>query len=365
MTILVVLSGCSSPPETGLSLAEALSVDTTGFARARPGYAMQFPRDHGPHPDFYLEWWYFTGNVQSTDGDPYGYQFTIFRNALAPPAAEAGALSEWSTRQLYSAHLAISHPTGDRFMSAERIARGAAGLAGARATEEGLKVWVEDWSVDGTPDLSRVHIEAGEPDFGLSLDLRPTKPIFQQGEKGYSPKGFGDAQASHYYSITRLATEGTIQIGLDTIRVAGQSWFDREWSTSLLSEGQSGWDWFSLQLDQDQDLMYFRLRSATDNQYVDGSLVGPDGGGLPLDPARIQMRPTDYWRSPATNVEYPIAWTMSVPEHKLEMVIEAVLPNQELDTRIRYWEGSVSVSGTRGGAPMSGRGYVELTGYTP
>ncbi len=379
VALMVALSGCTSPPETGLSLTDALSVDTTGFARARAAYTMRFPRDHGPHPDFYLEWWYFTGNVQRANGDNFGYQFTIFRNALAPPTSETSSLaagrpsesdraassSEWSTRQLYSAHLAISHPTAYRFLSTERIARGAAGLAGARASEDGLKVWVEDWSLDGAPDLSRLHIEAGDPDFGLSLDLQPTKPLFLQGDNGYSPKGFGDGQASHYYSITRLATEGTVRIGPDTIRVTGQSWFDREWSTSLLSEDQSGWDWFSLQLDQEEDLMYFRLRSAVGDDYVDGSLVGRDGSALPLAAAKVRVRATDSWRSPDTNIEYPTRWTMSVPEHELEMVIEAILPNQELDTRIRYWEGAVTVSGTRGGEPLSGRGYVELTGYTP
>jgi predicted secreted hydrolase len=378
MALLVVLSGCSKSPETGLSLSDALTVDTTGFARARPGYAMEFPRDHGPHPDFYLEWWYFTGNVRSTDGEDYGYQFTIFRNALAPPNSadsfelgiperdtEPPVSSEWATRQLFSAHLAISHPSGDRFLSTERIARGAAGLAGAGVSDDGLEVWVEDWSLEGAPDLSLLRIHAEDPEFGLSLTLQPTKPIFLQGDGGYSPKGLGEGQASHYYSVTRLATEGMIRVGGDTARVAGQSWFDREWSTSLLSEDQSGWDWFSLQLDQEEDLMFFRLRSATGDDYVDGSLVGPDGTGLPLDPARVRTRATEFWRSPVTNIEYPTRWTMSVPERGLELVIEAVLPDQELETRVRYWEGAVRVTGTRRGMPLSGRGYVELTGYTP
>lgn len=350
------------------SLKEALVVDTTGYARANPAYRISFPEDHGAHPDFYLEWWYFTGNLENAEGQSFGYQFTTFRNAMAPPDAEAyagtapSARSEWRSRQLYSAHFAISDPERGIFLSDERYARGAAGLGGAKLEAGQLEVWVEDWRMSGPDDLSEVLVEAAGDGIEISLTLKPAKPIFLQGDQGFSPKGRDIGQASHYYSVTRLETEGSIVVDGRSESVTGLSWFDREWSTSLLSEDQRGWDWFSLQLDSGEDLMFFRLRSDTQD-YVDGTLVSAGGTGIPLDPSAVELTPTGFWTSPSTDTEYPIAWTLRVPEHNLDLTLEATIPNQELSTRVSYWEGAVRVSGTRDNLPLSGRGFAELTGY--
>ncbi|NNE71278.1 MAG: carotenoid 1,2-hydratase, partial [Rhodothermales bacterium] len=263
---------------------------------------------------------------------------------------------------LYSAHLAIADPQTGEFRSDERYARGAAGLSGAEVEDGSVSVWVEDWTMMATEDLSEIRLEAAAEDMALSLVLAPAKPIFFQGENGYSPKGREDGQASHYYSITRLDASGTVRVGEEVAEVGGASWFDREWSTSLLSEDQEGWDWFSLQLDSGEDLMYFRLRSDIQD-YVDGSLVATDGSRVDLDPDGIGLEVTDSWQSPRTGIRYPIAWRMQIPERGMDLTIEAALPNQELETRITYWEGMVRVSGTRRGASISGKGYVEMTGY--
>lgn len=370
--LFLAVAGCGqAEAPKGLGISEALGVDTTGYRHAEADRRLQFPRDHGPHPDFYLEWWYFTGNLSDANGRPFGYQFTIFRNALAPPGpekrvrsvAEQPEASPWTTRQLYSAHLAVSNPSDGEFLSGERYARGAMNLAGAEVgASPGFRVWVEDWVAEGDSLLSWISLKASEPGFGIELDLRPSKPLFLQGENGYSRKGPADRQASHYYSITRLASSGRLVLGNDTFEVTGNSWLDREWSTSLLSDDQTGWDWFSLQFDNGQDLMFFRLRSEI-KDFVDGSRTGNEGQALPFNPEAISLRPTTTWRSPRTGIEYPTAWRMEAPDQGIRLDIQAALPNQELDTRVRYWEGSVSIQGQWGSEPVTGRGYVELTGY--
>ncbi|MBO6576422.1 MAG: hypothetical protein JJ896_17045 [Rhodothermales bacterium] len=361
--LVLCLAACDSPsPLPSISITEALSVDTTGFARAKPDYRLDFPGDHGPHPDFFLEWWYFTGNVDTEDGEQLGYQFTIFRNALAPGGQESYPTG-WSTNQLYSAHLALSRPDKEEFVSMERLARGAAGLAGASVTDS-VNVWVEDWRFTADPELSTLKLHAFGGTGGLSLNLRPLKPIVLQGEQGYSPKGRDDGQASHYYAITRIETDGLMVVDGDSLAVSGFSWFDREWSTSLLSRDQAGWDWFALQLDDGYDLMYFRLRSDS-LDYVDGSLIDPSGRRQAFDAGSAVLEATRFWTSPRSGARYPVAWRLTAPEADIALEIESAQNDQELQTSIRYWEGMVRVGGTSRGRAVSGRGYVEMTGYEP
>ncbi len=359
--LIAATAGCGANAPSGTtSVAEALAVDTTGYERVLGPEPFEFPRDHGAHDGYLLEWWYFTGNLDGPGGRRFGYQFTVFRNALAAPAETPSRVSAWGTTQLYSAHLALTDGAGGPFLHEERFARGAAGMAGAEG--DPLRVWVGPWQASGRPDSIRVEAEGSR--FGLSLLLRPEKPIVLQGDAGFSRKGDGPGQASRYYAVTRLTTEGTVRSGEETVPVTGTSWFDREWSTSLLGEDQVGWDWFSLHLDTGDDLMLFRLRRADGStSFADASLVGPTGERRAIDVAGLAFVPGREWVSPATGARYPVQWTVTSKSPPFTIGTNAVLDGQELATRVRYWEGAVDASGTWEGRPVGGRGYVEMTGY--
>lgn len=355
-----------APLQVSVGIGQALAGDTTGYARAYGPVPIQFPADHGPHPAFKLEWWYYTGNLQTDAGRRFGYQFTVFRNALAPPdTTQVVSASDWRTEQLYFAHFTLSDIDAAQFHAFERFSRGAAGLAGAQP--EPFKVWLEDWqATEGTQGMPAMQIRAEEGGVAIDLGMQPVKPTVLQGEEGFSIKGPGAGNASYYYSMTRLQTTGTVTVAGETFAVDGLSWMDREWSTSLLAEDQEGWDWFSLHLDDGRDLMYFNVRStsAPRSPYADGALIAADGQKQALEPAAIQLEVLDTWESPRGGV-YPSRWRMQVPGEAIDLYIEPFFENQELDLAIRYWEGAVRVTGSAGGQPLSGTGYVELTGYDP
>ncbi len=353
----------------GLQLAEALGGDTTGYTKALAPRAFDFPRDHAAHNDYKIEWWYFTGNLTGEGGRAYGYQFTIFRSALRPPggtAADSDNSAGWAADQLYFAHLAVADIESRTFRSFEKFSRGAAGLAGSRI--EGFKVWVEDWSAESVNrqpgEFFPLRVQASDEDLSLDLLLEEGKPIVLQGDRGFSRKGGGVGQASYYYSFTSIPTSGVIETDGAKHDVVGKSWMDREWSTSLLDDGQVGWDWFSLQLDSEQELMYFRLRDGDGNaSWSDGTLVGPDGSSRHFETSDIVVSPTETWTSPRSGATYPIAWQLEIPDLDANLEITAAMPNQELDVSVTYWEGSVRVVGSLRGRQVGGRGYVELTGY--
>jgi predicted secreted hydrolase len=373
---LVAVSGeKGTEPRATLSLVETLGGgDTTGYRRALEPRAFVFPDDHGPHEDFRTEWWYVTANLESADGDRYGVQFTLFRSALAPdpPATSQG----WATNQVYMAHLALTDVRAARFRAFERFARGAVGLAGARVRP--FRAWLEDWSLEGADDASPdaedpiwpLTLRAAEgagtaAESGVRLRLTPLKPLVLQGEGGLSRKGPEPGNASYYYSFTRLAAEGDVVVDGRTVPVTGTAWLDREWSTSVLSEGQVGWDWFALQLDDGRDLMVYHLRRAdgSPDAMSEGVLVDAAGTATRLAQPDFGLEPVGRWVSPLDGTVYPSGWRVRVPDHALDLEVTPVLPDQELDLTFRYWEGAVDVVGRAGGAPVSGRGYVELTGY--
>jgi len=351
------------PPAADDPVAVLSSPDSAGYQRAVVPRVFAFPADHGPHPDFRQEWWYYTGNLDAPDGRHFGYQLTFFRFALAPPSPPARA-SAWAADQLYLAHFTVTDAAGGQFFQWERSSRAALGLAGAAA--QPFRVWIEDWSAAGGPGGPLpVRLRAAMPEAAIDLQLIAGKPLVLQGDRGLSRKGSALGNASYYYSYTRLPSQGTVRIGAESYAVNGTSWIDREWSTSALESTQAGWDWFSLQLDSGDELMFYRLRRR------DGG-IDPHSGGLwvdaagtfrPLSSDEVEIAATDTWRSPASGIRYPARWRLRVPALRLELTLRPYLPDQEVRQRFRYWEGAVAASGQRGGRPLTGSGYVELVGY--
>ncbi len=332
------------------------------FRKALPGYTFAFPRDHYSHDEFRTEWWYYTGHLRTENGEEYGYQLTFFRSGLAEAQANP---SRWAVRNLYLAHFAVSDHSRKSLRYFERINRGAVGQAGASETE--FRVWNGNWGVTG--DGTHQRLTAKEGDFTLNLLLASQKPPVVHGKGGISRKGEGRDQASHYYSLTRLKAEGTLNVRGKELKVTGLTWMDHEFGSTQLSPNQVGWDWFGLQLDDGTELMLYAIRKAdgSTDPYSSGTWVGADGKSVGLGRKDFSVQVLDRWQSPRTKGRYPIRWRLRVPPVGLEATVMPVFPDQELDTekstQVIYWEGAVSAEGKRQGKPVTARGYVEMTGY--
>jgi predicted secreted hydrolase len=263
---------------------------------------------------------------------------------------------------VYIAHFAVTDADRERFLTAERFSRGAAGLAGAQA--DPFRVWIDDWEIAAAGKDKQWRLRATDPEFAVDLELVPARPPVLNGDNGLSQKSAEPGNASYYYSITRWATDGTLRLGDDVVDVSGLSWLDREWSTSALGADQLGWDWFALQLSDGSDLMFYNLRKLDGGQDEQsaGTWIDRDGRSRHLERNDVEIIVTDTWQSPEGGV-YPSAWTLRVPGRGLELEVSSVMADQELFTTVRYWEGAVDVRGRRYGEPIEGRGYVELTGY--
>ena len=355
--------------QPSMSLAQALGGDTTGFARADRPRVFTFPDDHGQHPAYRTEWWYYTGNLETKAGRHFGFQLTFFRTALRPEEAlRDSRASAWSTRQVYMAHFALSDVASQQFHTFQRLSRAALELAGASAMP--FRVWLEDWSGEGqTATALPMRLRAGQDDVWLDLTLTSDKPVVLQGDNGLSQKGRGEGNASYYYSLTRLQTSGVIRLGDEEFQVQGLSWMDREWSTSVLGDTLVGWDWFALQLSTGQELMFYQLRQAQggSNVFSRGTLIEPDGTTQTLASDMVQIEVLETWRSPSPGAVYPAKWRLRIPSRDIDLTITPHMANQEMHTLIRYWEGAVRVQGSQHGQrqhPITGHGYVELTGYS-
>lgn len=344
------------------SVAELLGTPpVAGFNRAVHKRRFSFPADHRPHPGFRNEWWYFTGNLQTAEGRQFGYQLTFFRAALLPDPIKRE--SRWGANEVYLAHFAVTDVKGARFHAAERFSRAALGLAGAGG--DPLVVHLEDWAareVGSEPWSMRLTAEDGPE--AIDLTVRQVLPPVLNGEAGLSRKSSTSGNASYYYSVPRMATEGIVRVEGETFRVSGLSWFDREWSTSALEPGQTGWDWFALHLDDGRSVMIYRIRrkDGTPDPSSSGTVVAVDGTARILAASDAELQVTDRWRSPVTGVEYPSRWRLKIPSERLDLDIVPMVAGQELVVTFRYWEGAVRVVSVAGGAPL-GNGYVELTGY--
>jgi predicted secreted hydrolase len=355
-----------APVEETLSVMEIMAgADTAGFARAVSPRPFDFPADHGPHPLFRTEWWYYTGNLASADGERFGFQLTFFRSALAPTIPEGP--SAWRTNQIYMAHFGLTDARRNDFRAWERFGRAANGLAGARAVP--FRVWLDDWYAEAVDaaDSSAVpamRLYAGEGGWTVDVRVVAEKGPILQGEDGLSQKGSGVGNASYYYSLTRMSARGAVRVAGRDVPVTGTVWMDREWSTSALEPGQAGWDWFALQLSDGTELMYYRVRrddGSTDPRSR-GSFVDGRGAKTGLNPSELRLDVLDRWNSPRGG-DYPSRWHVVVDTVDLDVEVVPLLADQELDLSFRYWEGAVRVFGTRTGERVTGVGYVELTGY--
>jgi predicted secreted hydrolase len=324
---------------------------------------LSFPQDFGPKPDYLTEWWYYTGNLQTNDGRHFGYQLTLFRRAIEPPGDQAPRTSDWAANQVYMAHFTLTDVSAKKFHFFERFERGAAGLAGATLTPA-FQVWLHDWSVEQIgPDTYR--LKAQEDGVAVDLQMTDTKGPVLQGDQGYSQKGPQPGNASLYFSQTHLESKGKVTIEGQAYLVSGLSWMDREISTSALSKGEVGWDWFALQLNDGSELMAYVLRRSdgTIGQFSSGTLIGPNGETRHLTREDFRITTESTWKSPHSGGLYPARWKLSVPSAELELDIQPQLADQELNVSFIYWEGAVSFSGTHHGNAVTGYGYVELTGY--
>jgi predicted secreted hydrolase len=327
-----------------------------------PGYRFAFPRDHASHPAYKIEWWYYTGNLQTSAGRRFGYQVTFFR--VGVDAAPVNP-SRWAVRDLYMTHLAVSDPSGQRYRFEERLNRGGPGLAGAEIDR--YHVWNDDWTASLGVGGQHVIRATGKRS-GIDLLLDEGKIPAVNGIDGISQKGALTGNASHYYSLTRMPTRGVIVIDGERFEAAGESWMDHEFGTSFLEAEQQGWDWLSIQLTDRRELMLYQLRRGDGSRdpRSSGTLVDPSGRTRHLSAAEFTMTtagPTFHAPSGAT---YPIRWTVQLPGEGLTLNASTPLENQELSTsaaRVSYWEGLIDLAGTSRGAPVSGRGYLEMTGY--
>ena len=356
-------------PASDLNVSRG-SAATDGFALALAPRTFEFPRDHGPHPEFSHEWWYVTGNLDSASGARFGFELTIFRVALAPledvgtvGAAGAGGtagVSAWRTRQVYVAHFAITDVARGEFAFAEKYSRDALGLAGAQA--EPFKVWVDDWMLGGTGDQWMLHAQG--QGYELTLDAQPLGQPVLNGDHGLSRKSAEPGAANYYYSIPRIAVHGQVVRAGVPSEVQGLAWFDREWGSGSLGATEQGWDWFALQFADGSALMFYALRNhdGTRDLHSAGTWIDSAGRVRSLSTDQVTIDVGDHWVSPRGG-RYPSRWRVRVPAVGLDVDVRPALANQELGTKPRYWEGAVDLRGIREGHNTTGRGYVELVGY--
>jgi predicted secreted hydrolase len=327
------------------------------YRQALPGYRYQFPRDHFDHPEFRTEWWYYTGNLRSGDGHRYGFELVFFRQGQRRGPSDNP--SAWRVDDLYLAHLALTDIDGRRYRYYKRLNRAGPGIAGI-SFEQG-RIWNGNWESQWDTASGTQQLSAVAEDIRFQLRLTPRKPPVINGENGVSRKAEGTGQASYYVSFPRLSVEGT----LNGAGVSGTAWMDHEWFTNQLAPNQAGWDWFSVQLDNDTEFMLFQLRhlDGTIDPYSSGTYIDSNGHATHLSRGQFELQPLEYWTSPKTRARYPIRWRIAIPSLKLTLECAAALPDQELISEDAagptYWEGAVSYSGT-----AQGVGYLELTGYT-
>ena len=329
-----------------------LGMNGGGFASVVPGKTFAFPADHGPHPDYRIEWWYVTANLMDAAGVAYGAQWTLFRQAMQPGAQQEG----WANQQIWMGHAAVTRADTHRY--SETFARGGVGQAGVEPKP--FRAWIDSWQMRGLDpirddSIAPLELTASGTDFSYTLRLDADRALVLQGDGGYSKKS-ERGQASYYYSQPYFKVAGSITIDDKPAQVTGRAWMDREWSSQPLTSDQSGWDWLSLHLNEGEKLMLFRLRQADGNNYRSGNWILPAGKTEQLASADIEMTPTAFTEIEGRRI--PVAWRIAIP--RLALSIETVPLNAKswMATSFRYWEGPISFRGSHGGV-----GYLEMTGH--
>lgn len=344
---MLLLSGCDQPAPAPKSFA-GLGQDASAFKQVTRNHVLVFPRDHGAHDGFRIEWWYVTANLKDTLGREWGVQWTLFRSALRTGPETTG----WSSPNLWMGHAALTGPGGHQ--SSETLARGGIGQAGVEA--QPFRAWINDWSLQGPDSIEQLQMTANGEGFGYRLNLVSDRPLVLHGTQGYSEKS-GKGQASYYYSQPFYRVSGEIERQGQRISVTGNAWLDREWSSQPLAAGQSGWDWFSLHLDNGAKLMLFRVRETDAEPYRAGTWVNPEGTAQALQGEQIQLTAL-AWSKQAHGARVPTRWRVQVPAHGVDVQVDALEPKAWMQTSYPYWEGPVRISGS-----VTGRGYLEMTGY--
>ena len=396
-----LLAGALAPVVWAAGPLPALGPGDSAFAQVLGPRVFEFPRDHGPHPGYRQEWWYFTGNLDSGTGERFGFELTFFRYGLvageeragdaaagvasgARMSAEAGAESAWRARQVYMGHFAVTDVGRQRFRFEEKVSRGAVGLAGTESSP--LRVWVDDWVLEDvgagtTQDHGHWKLHAAEEGYELTLDAEALEAPVLNGDHGFSAKSSTPGSASYYYSIPRVAVHGQLIRDGKVLEVRGLAWMDREWGSGSLSLEQQGWDWFALQLRDGGSLMFYSLRGRDGRRdpHSAGTWVSATGETRPLAADDVHIDVLDYWKNPRGD-RYPAKWRVRVPAVGVDVEVRPVVADQELSTAPRYWEGAVDVvavggdgtaahtaegrnGGGAAGPGSGGRGYVELVGY--
>jgi predicted secreted hydrolase len=358
-----------SPAYHGLaSEARSTSGDPTAFPAltpegwrlAEPGYQFHFPQDHGPHPDYRTEWWYLTGNLQTADGREFGYELTFFRYGYRSPTQRTPVKSRFVVDDVKFAHFTVTDVRAKSFHVAERTSRGAYGDAGFLSGSR--LAWIGDWELDLGQGFAA---KAENNGFAIDLDLDPERSPVLEGENGYSRKASSGDHASEYYSITRMRTHGSVVIDGQKFQVTGLSWFDREWSTSQLAANQVGWNWFGIQMDDGSDLMLYqiRMRDGGIDPCSSGKWIDRDGHAVDIANGEFVLQPTRFWTTADKRATYPIGWHLKIEKLGFDAEINTPVENQELNVGVRYWEGCVRIKGTRNQQSVTGKGYLELTGF--
>lgn len=329
-----------------------LGGEAQGFATVVPGFPLEFPRDHGPHPDFRIEWWYLTANLLDDSGSSYGAQWTLFRQSTIAGIAD----SEWDSRQLWMGHAAVTSADSHRF--AERLARGGIGQAGAEASP--FHAWIDSWDLRGgdrfsATSISPLQISAIASHFEFSLELKSSNPLVLQGNGGYSRKS-ERGQSSYYFSQPFFSASGRLMLDGKWIDVRGQAWLDREWSSQPLASDQTGWDWLSLHLGSGEKVMLFRLRQKDGGNFFAGNRISKEGRSIELPPNSISMKPLEL--SDVEGRKIPTSWRIAISGLDIQIDTMPLNRNSWMGTRFPYWEGPITFHGTHKGV-----GYLEMTGY--
>jgi predicted secreted hydrolase len=347
-----------------------LAEDLRGYLAVTGPCHQTFPEDHSAHPGYRIEWWYYTGNLRAESGDRYGFQLTFFRNQISPTGDVQDwprPPSAWRTQQIFAGHAAVSDLNKKTHRYAEQMARATLAMAGVNHQASETTVFIKDWSA--TIGANSHTLKAQAADFAFNLRLQPAKPPVLHGQGGYSRKGSTAERASCYYSLTRLKTKGMLKIDGKSVAVEGLSWMDHEYSTASLEAGIVGWDWFSLQLSDQTELMLYLLRDQNGqiNPASSGTFIDRSGVPQHLTSEDFSVIALKQWKSSRSGAVYPVAWHLKIDPLGIELNVAASLTDQEMvttaSTGVIYWEGSVTASGTAAKQPVAAEGYAELTGY--